>query len=222
VTISEFYLDYQLNVLKKNKGIISIKDLPKKRLITLIFFIIIMITIAILFVLNINILILISVSIGSILLFLLIMSKDENNMLEKFYKPYSKNRMNDFVKLLNKYKIDLYDDNKINLLIEECDRSIQRFSILDSAALYLKIVSKYFIIPILSYVAGKLSNGFQPDVLFRLSLQIVQIIVFITAMVYVIYPEIKSIVDRDAKRYEMLKFDLRQLLIFRDMTVIIK
>lgn len=216
-TIGELFLDYKHNVLNKNKDLISFKDMPRKRLYTIIVFIIVMIVIFMMIFLGINPLYLLMATSLTVMLFIFILSKDEKNMLQNYYKPYSKNKMLDFVKLLEDYNINIYDDRKINLLIEECDKSIQSRSILDSSVAYLKKVSKFFIIPILSYVVMEISGGFDAETLFILSLQLVQLIVILSALIHIIYPELKNIIDRDAKRYEMLKFDLRQLIIFRDM-----
>lgn len=122
----DLFIRYKIG-LAEIKSTIPFTKLPLYRKIAVIATFAISIVVALLFILKLfnPAFITIGISIVSLMVFIIIDSrkKNLNRMLNNHYSPYSKNRMNMVIKVLQEFGIEVQNTNTIDLLIDEAQKA---------------------------------------------------------------------------------------------------
>ena len=139
-------------------------------------------------------------------------------MLNKYYKPYSRQRTSMIIKLLNDYNISEFDTDRISLLInqtKEAQIAHNPFSpIIDPIIKLIKGVSP-IIISIISYIPQKTTSDRD------LQFTIIELSILFCAIlgIYIMFavlsPILKDLIYRDYSKYNSLIYDLNQIKIFQ-------
>jgi len=143
--------------------------------------------------------------------------KEREKMLNKHYKPYSEKRMRTFSKMLKDYGIDYNDEKKMSMLIEQADLAKERYSIIKGIKSPINAASTYIIIPIIISVLNRLIENIELSSLLTETLQWILLIFMLIAMWIAMSSMVKSMFGGDSAKYEDLKYDLQQMMIFGDM-----
>lgn len=214
---SDLFISYKIG-LKSIKSTIPFTKLPTYRKVFMIFFIASMILSGIIWLLTQkNYFSAIPIGIGVFCIFIFeIIDSRKNNlqiMLNDYYAPYSRKRMQMVVNVLNEYNIDIKDIKSIDGLIEEA-----RLAQKDCD--YIKDVKKSFktlgamIIPIIVFVAKKIGDNVKPNEMIEIAIQAMGIIILIFALIFLLEPIIKELFYIDYNKYQNLIDDLRQIKLF--------
>lgn len=212
----DLFISYKIG-LKEIKNTIPFSKLPFYRKI----FVVITVAIAIigiillLFKLEIASYITLLFALATFTVFIIIDSKKKNLdiMLNNYYSPFSKKRMNMLIKVLQSYGIDIHNYNLIDCLIDETQKAQIQSD-------YLAPLKKPFgilctiIIPILAYTARKIGDAATEDEVITIALRIIILIILIFSLILLLAPTIKEILYSDYNKYNNLIYDLRQLKIF--------
>lgn len=213
----DFFLEYKIE-LKKIKTLIPWTKLPVYRKIFMIITFITLPLSLIFFILKfyIGIGIFFLIFIISIISFLIIDSLPKNSklMLDKHYSLHSKDRMNMLKKLFIKYNLDVYDTTIIDLLIAEAEEAKIEYNPFLSLKKPLKTL-RAIILPIIAYVAKKLTEPATEDELLYIAMATIIIIICIASIAISLGPILNDLFYRDKQKYDYLIYDLRQLKIFK-------
>lgn len=119
-----FFIDYKLRLKTISERIIWSK-LPLYRKISLIAMILLFLVMLVALIFQNNNLILLT-SFLTFIFFIILFAidstpKNQSFMLNKYYKPYSRQRTSMIIKLLNDYNISEFDTDRISLLINQTD-----------------------------------------------------------------------------------------------------
>lgn len=157
----DFFIEYKLG-LSEIKNLIPFTKLPLHRKIAIVLTFVIGVIGLIFIVIQKPMWAFVTFGIAIILfiIFLIIDSEKKNlrNMLDNYYKPNSRKRMDMIISILNTYDIKVTDINTIDLLISEAKTSQIQCDYL----LFLKKPFKALggiIIPIVIYVAKKIADA---------------------------------------------------------------
>lgn len=141
--------------------------------------------------------------------------KNQSFMLNKYYKPYSRQRTSMIIKLLNDYNISEFDTDRISLLInqtKEAQIAHNPFSpIIDPIIKLIKGVSPI----IISYIPQKTTSDRD------LQFTIIELSILFCAIlgIYIMFavlsPILKDLIYRDYSKYNSLIYDLNQIKIFQ-------
>ncbi len=150
-----------------------------------------------------------------LLIFILIDSRKKNleHMLQNHYSPYSQQRMDMIIIVLNKYEIDVTDINTIDLLISEAQSSQKQSDYLAPLKNPVKILGT-IILPIIVYVAQKIGDTTTPEEMFTMAIQVIIIVILVFALIFAMAEIIKDIFYRDYNNYNEFISDLNQIKIF--------
>ena len=143
--------------------------------------------------------------------------KEREKMLNNHYKPYSEKRMRTFSKMLKDYGIDYNDEKKMSMLIEQADMAKERDSIIKGIKSPINAASTYIIIPIIMSVLNRLIENIELSLLLTETLQWILLIFMLIGMWIAMSSMVKSMFGGDSVKYEDLKYDLQQMMIFGDM-----
>lgn len=216
---SDFFIEYKLKVLGISPYI-KFRDMDKYKLIGLGISIFSITIGAILFVLKKGAFgYFYAVSVISMVITLLLAGrkKEKEKMLNNHYKPYSRKRMRAFSELLNDYGVNYKDEKKMSMLIEQADLAKERYSILKGIKSPINAVSTYIIIPIIISVLNRLIENIELNLLLTETIQWILLIFMLIGMWIAMSSMVKSMFGGDSAKYEDLKYDLQQMMIFGDM-----
>lgn len=151
----------------------------------------------------------------SLIIFLIIDSLKKNLevMLKEHYTPYSEKRMHMTIDVLKNYKIDIYNIDTIDMLIEEAKHAQIQCNYLAPLKKPLKILAG-IIIPIIAFVAQKIGDAATQDTMIAMATQVIVLVLLTFSLVVSLTPIIKDILYRDYNKYDELIYDLRQIKLF--------
>lgn len=155
-----------------------------------------------------------------ILLIFVIVNSTKSNlqlMLDEHYAPYSTDRMNMIISVLEKYNIDIADTASIDLLISEAESARLNSDYFLPLKKPLQILGA-IILPIVAYAAQKIGDAASQEEMLTMVIQILIIAILIFSMAISITPILKDICYRDYNKYNELIYDLRQLKLFYSKT----
>ena len=142
--------------------------------------------------------------------------KEIKKMLKKYYKPYSKKRLKALKKLLKKYGIDYNDEKKINMLIDQADVTKSEYCVWKTMKHPVSVVVMHVVIPV---AVGQISRGITNMDIDSLIIRGIQLLLWIIVLFAIITPFfilIQAFFRGDAGKYDELKYDLQQIMIFGD------
>lgn len=213
----DFFLDYKIQ-LKAIKSLIPWTALPKYRKISIIITFITLPLALIFYILKFYIATFITFLIFVIFMisFAILDSRPKNSqlMLNEHYSVYSKKRMDMLSSLLNKYYIKINDNTSIDLLIAEAETAKIDFDPFRSIKKPIKTLSA-IIVPIIAYVAQKVTEPASDEELLNIALSSIIIIICIASISISLGPILNDIFYRDKQKYDSLIYDLRQFKIFK-------
>lgn len=212
----DLFISYKI-ALKELKSTIPFTVLPLYRKIAIITMFSLTIILCIFFTLKSNIAVLITffVIIILIAIFRFIDSRKENLeiMLQAHYLPYSQERMDMIIKILQQYQIDIHNASSINLLIEEAQTAQIQYDYFLPLRKPLKTLSAA-IIPIVIYVANKIGDNASQNKMIQMSIVSIIIILLIFSLVFTLGSIAKDIFYQDYNKCDELIYDLRQVKLF--------
>ncbi|MFV0520712.1 MAG: hypothetical protein ACK5LY_10645 [Lachnospirales bacterium] len=212
----DFFIEYEIE-RKRIKQNIPFNKLPLYRKIILTMLFLMLSITAISFALRIYIVSMISVILAVVLIIIFIIldstNKNLENMLENHYKPYSKQRMDSIKNLILKYKIDITNIDKIDLLILEATEQQKEFDYFlpfkkPAKTLYLMTI------PIITFFASKFNLEYTKNELINIAIIILVLCVGVYISVWFVTYFIKEICFIQYRKYDELISDLKQIKIF--------
>lgn len=225
MSFSNFFREYKIEVCSL-KSAIAMKDWPRFMKAGFIIFIVS-------FVLAI-VLIVCKKYIGGAFLYLLAISAtvvigkmmNRKDILKKnteaYFKPYARIKMDKLISLLQEYNIKPNDTEKIKLLIEQSEEAKRSSNIFDD---FTKAGGKWLVYIFLSvggFVASKVADNLSMNDLITCT---IIFLIFVSSLIFIVYvglPTFADILQLDKKKYNELKLDLQQILIFYDNGYLIK
>lgn len=213
---SDLFIDYKIG-LKGIKNTIPFTKLPLYRKIFLVISLTGVICFGIfqIFRQNLYSFISLGLSIFSLLIFTIFDSRKNNLliMLQNHYIPYSKKRIKMTIEVLKKYNIDINDIDSIDMLIAEAKYAQAEFDLFPQFKKALKTLSA-IIIPIVVFVANKISETLTSSQILKLATLAIILILLFFSLIFSFIPIVKDLFYRDYKRYNELIYDLRQIKLF--------
>lgn len=212
----DLFISYKIR-LKNIKSKIPFTKLPTYRKIILIIFVACAILSSIILVITHSYLSCIPIVIGllSIMIFFIIDSTKSNlkMMLNEHYAPYSKQRMDMVIDILNQYNIDISNAESIDRLIEEAKLAQLQCDYFAPIKKPLKALVG-LIIPIIAYIAKKVGETTSVDNIIFEGIVAIILILLTFSLIFSLVPIIRTFFYKDYTKYESLIYDLRQLKIF--------
>lgn len=142
--------------------------------------------------------------------------KEQMYMLTNYYKPYSQRRLQAFGALLKEYGIHYKDTDKLKMLIEQAELARNKYSVVKGIKSPISATCTYIIIPILLAVVNRFVADLELEVLLVQTVYWGMIVVMLLAMWLAMGSLIKSMFAGDAGKYEDLKDDIQQIMLFGD------
>ena len=134
-------------------------------------------------------------------------------MLENHYIPYSKKRMDMTIEVLKKYNINIENLDSIDMLITEAKHAQTSCDFLSQFKKPFKTLGA-IIIPIVAFVAKKISEATTPTKMLNMATLAIILILLIFSLIFSFIPIIKDLFYRDYNKYNELIYDLRQIKLF--------
>ena len=213
---SDLFISYKIG-LKDIKSTIPFTTLPLYRKIFIIIFLAGITISGILFIFLQNIFSFIPTgfSLIALIIFSIIDSKKDNlkDMLENHYIPYSKKRMDMTIEVLKKYNINIENLDSIDMLITEAKHAQTSCDFLSQFKKPFKTLGA-IIIPIVAFVAKKISEATTPTKMLNMATLAIILILLIFSLIFSFIPIIKDLFYRDYNKYNELIYDLRQIKLF--------
>ncbi|MFR5263548.1 MAG: hypothetical protein ACLTE8_06450 [Christensenellales bacterium] len=213
---SDLFISYKIG-LKDIKSTIPFTKLPLYRKIFIIIFLagITISGILFIFIQNIFSFIPTGFSLIALIIFSIIDSKKDNlkDMLENHYIPYSKKRMDMTIEVLKKYNINIENLDSIDMLITEAKYAQTSCDFLSQFKKPFKTLGA-IIIPIVAFVAKKISEATTPTKMLNMATLAIILILLIFSLIFSFIPIIKDLFYRDYNKYNELIYDLRQIKLF--------
>lgn len=213
---SDLFISYKIG-LKDIKSTIPFTKLPLYRKIFIIIFLagITISGILFIFIQNIFSFIPTGFSLIALIIFSIIDSKKDNlkDMLENHYIPYSKKRMDMTIEVLKKYNINIENLDSIDMLITEAKHAQTSCDFLSQFKKPFKTLGA-IIIPIVVFVAKKISEAATPTKMLNMATLAIILILLIFSLIFSFIPIIKDLFYRDYNKYNELIYDLRQIKLF--------
>ncbi len=213
---SDLFISYKIG-LKDIKSTIPFTKLPLYRKIFIIIFLagITISGILFIFIQNIFSFIPTGFSLIALIIFSIIDSKKDNlkDMLENHYIPYSKKRMDMTIEVLKKYNINIENLDSIDMLITEAKHAQTSCDFLSQFKKPFKTLGA-IIIPIVAFVAKKISEATTPTKMLNMATLAIILILLIFSLIFSFIPIIKDLFYRDYNKYNELIYDLRQIKLF--------
>lgn len=213
---SDLFISYKIG-LKGIESTIPFTELPLYRKITIVIFLIGIIISGILYIFIQNIFSFtpIALSLISLIIFAIIDSKKStlSYMLENYYIPYSKERMDMTIEVLKKYKINIENVDSLDMLITEAKYAQAECDFLSQFKKSFKTLGST-IIPIVVSISKKISEiATLTDIINIGALEII-LILLIFSFIFSFLPIIKDLFYRDYNKYTELIYDIRQVKLF--------
>lgn len=212
----DFFISYKIG-LKGIKNSIPFTQLPLYRKIAIILIFVVALSEMLLLFFNQSTLsiILLILALLFLSIFIFIDSKKGNleHMLQKHYVPYSVERINITLENLQKYGIDYFDVDTIDLLIAEAQIAQLHCDFFLQLKKPLQILGA-LIVPVVAYVAQKIGDAATQNTMIMMAINVIIISIIIFSLLYAIIPIIKNLFYRDYNKYNDLIYDLRQIKIF--------
>lgn len=120
-------------------------------------------------------------------------------MLQKHYVPYSVERINITLENLQKYGIDYFDVDTIDLLIAEAQIAQLHCDFFLQLKKPLQILGA-LIVPVVAYVAQKIGDAATQNTMIMMAINVIIISIIIFSLLYAIIPIIKNLFYRDYDR----------------------
>lgn len=117
------------------------------------------------------------------------------------------------IELLTEYKIDIYNQDLLDLLIAEARENQKRVDYISSIEKPIKFLCT-LIIPIIAYTAQKISNVASLEEIIQIAVQTIAYIIVFFCIFWSWCPIAKEILNRDYNLHEDLISDLTQIKIF--------
>lgn len=212
----DFFLEYKLKVLSISPYI-KWKDMEKYKLFGLGIYLLLTVggLISFLFNLNLAIILFLLATVSILITVLLAERKEEKQrMLEKHFKPYSRERMRALFKLLKEYGIDYRDEKKMNMLIEQADLASGKNCLFKGIKPSVKYACTSFLVPVLIVALDHSMDGMKIDQLWNQIIQWGFVIVIFVILAISLGSLITFFLGGDSRKYEDLKYDLQQAMIF--------
>ena len=212
----DLFISYKigLNSIKSN---IPFTKLPLYQKVFLVIFLtgIIVSGILLIFIQNIFSFIPIGLGFISIIIFAIIYSKKENLsvMLENRYIPYSEKRMNMTIEVLKKYNIDIKNLDSLDMLITEAKYAQIQSDLFSQFKKPFKTLGA-IIIPIVVFVAKKISETATETQILNMAVLTIILILLIFSLIFSFVPIVKDIFYINYNRYDEFIYDLRQIKLF--------
>ncbi|NEW63384.1 hypothetical protein GMA11_08330 [Granulicatella sp. zg-ZJ] len=212
----DLFISYKIG-LKDIKSTIPFTKLPLYRKVFLIIFLtgIIISGILLIFIQNIFSFIPMGLSLISLIIFAIIDSKKDNLsvMLENHYIPYSEKRMNMTIEVLKKYNIDIKNLDSLDMLITEAKYAQIQCDLFSQFKKPFKTL-RAIIIPIVVFVAKKISETATETQMLNVAVLTIILILLIFSLIFSFAPIVKDIFYIDYNRYDEFIYDLRQIKLF--------
>lgn len=213
---SDLFIDYKIG-LKGIKSTIPFTKLPLYRKVFLIITLTGVICFGIFHIFKQNLYPFISLGVSIFsLIILAIFDSRKNNlliMLQNHYIPYSEKRINMTIEVLKKYNINYKDLESLDMLIAEAKYAQTEFVLFPQLKKAFKTLSA-IIIPIVVFVAKKISETLTSSQILKLATLAIFLILLIFLLIFPFIPIIKDLFYRDYNRYNELIYDLRQIKLF--------
>ena len=212
----DLFISYKIG-LKDTKSTIPFTKLPLYRKVFLVIFLtgIIISGILLIFIQNIFSFIPMGLSLISPIIFSIIDSKKDNLsvMLENHYIPYSEKRINMTIDVLKKYNIDIKNLDSLDMLITEAKYAQIQCDLLSQFKKPFKTLGA-IIIPIVVFVAKKISETATETQMLNMAVLTIILILLIFSLIFSFVPIVKDIFYIDYNRYDEFIYDLRQIKLF--------
>ena len=212
----DLFISYKIG-LKDTKSTIPFTKLPLYRKVFLVIFLtgIIISGILLIFIQNIFSFIPMGLSLISLIIFAIIDSKKDNLrvMLENHYIPYSEKRMNMTIDVLKKYNIDIKNLDSLDMLITEAKYAQIKCDLFSQFKKPFKTLGA-IIIPIVVFVAKKISETATETQMLNMAVLTIILILLIFSLIFSLVPIVKDIFYIDYNRYDEFIYDLRQIKLF--------
>lgn len=134
-------------------------------------------------------------------------------MLNNYYIPYSKERINMTIDVLKKYNINIENSDILDMLIAEAKYAQTSYDFLSQFKKSFKTLAT-IIIPIVAFVAKKISEETTPILTLNIAILAISFIILISSLIFSFIPIIKDLLYPDYNKYNKLIYDLRQIKIF--------
>ena len=217
---SDLFISYKIG-LKNIKSTIPFPELPFYRKIFIIIFLtgIIISGILLIFIQNIFSFIPMGLSLISLIIFAIIDSKKDNLsvMLENHYIPYSEKRMNMTIEVLKKYNINIKNLDSLDMLITEAKYAQIQCDLFSQFKKPFKTLGA-IIIPIVVFVAKKISETATETQILNIAGLTIILILLIFSLIFSFVPVVRDLFYRDYSRYNEFIYDLRQVKLFYSKT----
>lgn len=212
----DLFISYKIG-LKDTKSTIPFTKLPLYRKVFLVIFLtgIIISGILLIFIQNIFSFIPMGLSLISLIIFAIIDSRKDNLsvMLENHYIPYSEKRMNITIEVLKKYNIDIKNLDSLDMLIMEAKYAQIQCDLFSQFKKPFKTLGA-IIIPIVVFVAKKISETATETQMLNMAVLTIILILLIFSLIFSFVPIVKDIFYIDYNRYDEFIYDLRQIKLF--------
>ena len=216
----DLFISYKIG-LKDTKSTIPFTKLPLYRKVFLVIFLtgIIISGILLIFIQNIFSFIPMGLSLISLIIFAIIDSKKDNLsvMLENHYIPYSEKRMNMTIEVLKKYNINIKNLDSLDMLITEAKYAQIQCDLFSQFKKPFKTLGA-IIIPIVVFVAKKISETATETQILNIAGLTIILILLIFSLIFSFVPIVRDLFYRDYSRYNEFIYDLRQVKLFYSKT----
>ena len=158
-------------------------------------------------------------SLISPIIFAIIDSKKDNLsvMLENHYIPYSEKRMNMTIEVLKKYNINIKNLDSLDMLITEAKYAQIQCDLFSQFKKPFKTLGA-IIIPIVVFVAKKISETATETQILNIAGLTIILILLIFSLIFSFVPVVRDLFYRDYSRYNEFIYDLRQVKLFYSKT----
>ena len=212
----DLFISYKIG-LKNLKSTMPYTKLPRYRKIFVVTLFICAVISVITWILKWNmmslIFVILIVVLGSVFGIVDSQNKNLKIMLNEHYIPYSEERMQMVIGVLEHYKIDIKDSTIIDMLIEEAERVRIQSDYLAPLKKPLKTLSA-IIIPIVAYAVKNISDTMTEDKIMEMSILSIVVIIQAFALMFAFEPLLRALLYRDYDIYGEFIDDLKQIKIF--------
>lgn len=215
----DFFIDYKIGIADIDKYI-KYKDLPfyRKLFVTIAYIAILLMIILFITIKREKIIYLplvVSVVVFALLIIFNYTDSSKKNMIKmnQHYTKLSQKRINVLRDVLNEYKVDFNDINKIELLIDQAKYEQKRNNPFIGIEKPMKILY-LIIVPVIVFVAKEIAKVSDIYTIIMASAVIIIISVCVVSMIYSLKSLIYFLFYSDYEKYNILIYDLKQMILF--------
>ena len=215
----DFFIDYKIGIADIDKYI-KYKDLPfyRKLFVTIAYIAILLMIILFITIKREKIIylpLLVSVVVFALLIIFNYTDSSKKNMIKmnQHYTKLSQKRINVLRDVLNEYKVDFNDINKIELLIDQAKYEQKRNNPFIGIEKPMKILY-LIIVPVIVFVAKEIAKVSDIYTIIMASAVIIIISVCVVSMIYSLKSLIYFLFYSDYEKYNILIYDLKQMILF--------